>query len=92
MRLCWAGEHLCFAFGLPLDSAVWFVVASLVAAVLSGAVAVYAAYRWYRTSKEISSTRLDDLAELEKSLQDGALAPEEVERVRAAIQRHHDRK
>ncbi|HYV39077.1 MAG TPA: hypothetical protein VE988_25550 [Gemmataceae bacterium] len=59
----------------------------LAAAVLSGGLAIYAAYRWYRTLKQPASSTRDDLAQLRRALKEQRLDPDEAARILAAIER-----
>jgi hypothetical protein len=71
-----------------LDSELTLLYAALLAILLAGGVAIYATYRWYRTLKQPAPTSSDDLAEFARALQQqGELAPEEAEKIRAALDR-----
>jgi hypothetical protein len=62
--------------------------AALLALIVGGGIVIYGTYRWYRTLKNASSSRNDDLDELARAMEDEAeLAPEERERIRAALER-----
>jgi hypothetical protein len=80
---------LCFAadwFDVP---EVVVVCVALLAVVVSGMVAIYAAFRWYRAFQYSSSIKNEALADLERALENQQeLKPEELERVRAVIQQH----
>lgn len=69
------------------ESELTLMYAVLLALLLAGGVAIYAAYRWYRTLKEPpqSSEALDQLARALE--QPGALDAEEAEKLRAALER-----
>ena len=65
--------------------------AVLLTFLVSGGIVIYGTYRWYRNLKNASSSKNDDLDQLARALENGAeLAPDEKERVRAALQRQKD--
>jgi hypothetical protein len=73
-----------------LDAELLTTLALLAAAVLSGGLAIYAAYRWYRTLKQPASNARDDLAQLRRALKEQRLDPDEAARVLAAIERQRE--
>ena len=81
-----------FAAGPTLfDPELLAMYALLLAFLVSGGIVIYVTYRWYRHLKTASSSKADDLDQLARVLEDEAeLAPEEKERVRAALERQKD--
>jgi hypothetical protein len=65
--------------------------AVLLAILVSGGIVIFVTYRWYRTLKNASSNKNEDLDELARAMEDEAeLAPEERERIRAALERQRE--
>jgi len=63
----------------------------LLAVLVCGVVAVWLAFRWYHNLKQLPSTSGDALAQLTRALEEQTeLDPEEIERIRAAIQREKE--
>jgi hypothetical protein len=83
-----SGLHVCLAAASLYDPELLATYAALLIVLVCGVVAVYAAFRWYRGLKQLTSTRSEDLAQLAQALeeQDG-LNPDELQRVRAALER-----
>jgi hypothetical protein len=81
-----------FAAGRTLfDPELLAMYALLLAFLVSGGIVIYVTYRWYRRLKNAPSSKTEDLDQLARVLQDDAeLAPEEKERLRAALQRQKD--
>jgi hypothetical protein len=70
------------------DLELLLTVATLSLALAAGALAFHWAYRWYRNQKQLPSTTNEDLAAFVRALQaEDELEPEELERVRAALDR-----
>jgi hypothetical protein len=82
-----ARRDVCWAAGGLFDPDVVTTYAVLVALLVGGGLLIYAAFRWYRTLRQPTSTAGEDLAQLNLTLQEQGLAPEELERIRAAIER-----
>jgi hypothetical protein len=82
------GPHfVCLATGEVDVPDVWVVCIALVAVVAAGMVAIYMSFRWYRAFQFSWSIKNEALADLERALEkQQELKPEELERVRAAIQ------
>jgi hypothetical protein len=82
--VCWS------AVSIP-NAELTLMYAVLLALLLAGGVAIYAAYRWYRTLKQptpTSSEEVADLADLARALQEqGELDAAEAEKIRAAVER-----
>jgi hypothetical protein len=64
----------------------WLILAGVL---LVGGLAIYAATRWYRNLNQPPSTSGEDLGQLPRALEQ-ELSPEEMERLRAAIERRQD--
>jgi hypothetical protein len=82
------GTTVCWpAFGF-FQSELTLMYAVLLVVLLAGGIAIYAAFRWYRTLKEPPPGEGEDLAQFARALEEeGDLAPEEVEKVRAAVEK-----
>jgi hypothetical protein len=81
-------KPVCWSAATIFDSELTLMYAALLALLLAGGVAIYAAYRWYRTLKQPAPTSSEDLAELVRALHEqGKLDAEEAEKVRAAAER-----
>jgi hypothetical protein len=66
----------------------WLVYGGAFAAFALGSCAVIATYRWYRRVRHSQTTAGEDLAQLADAIADQPeLEPEEVQRVREAIER-----
>jgi hypothetical protein len=66
----------------------YLVYGGAAAAFILGGFVVVRTYRWYRRTKQIETTAGEDLAQLAEAITTEAeLAPEEVQRVRDAIER-----
>jgi hypothetical protein len=80
--VCWSAASL-----IESDLALMYVV--LLAVLLAGGIAIYAAYRWYRTlNQETTTPAGEDLAQLAQALQEqGELDAEEMAKIRAAVER-----
>jgi hypothetical protein len=81
-------KPVCWSAASIFDSELTLMYAVLLALLLAGGVAIYAAYRWYRTLKQPAPTSRGDLAEFARTLQEqGELDAEEAEKIRAAAER-----
>jgi len=79
--VCWSAVGF-FQSDLTLMYAVLLVI------LLAGGIAIYAAFRWYRTLKEPPSPDGADLAQFARALEEQSdLAPEELAKVRAAVEK-----
>jgi hypothetical protein len=66
----------------------WLILLAMLAV---GSLAVWYSSRWYRTLKQSGFSTGDDLAQLDRALDDeDELDPQEIERIRAAIQKSSD--
>jgi hypothetical protein len=82
------GRTHCLAVASLFDPELLAMYAALLAVLAAGGVIIYATLRWYRNLKNNPSTSKEDLAELAHALEDvDELAPEERERLRAALER-----
>jgi hypothetical protein len=63
-------KPVCWSTASVFDSELTLMYAVLLALLLAGGVAIYAAYRWYRTLKQPAPTSSEDLAELARALQE----------------------
>jgi len=77
------GLHVWLVAAAPslFDPDLLAMYAALLTLFVSGGIVIYGTYRWYRTLKNASSSRNDDLDELARAMED------EAERIRAALDR-----
>jgi|SRR5579862_1604043 len=85
-----AETTVCWASAPIFDPAPELLVpfALLLAVLAAGGVALWLAFRWYRKWSQPLSTADDDFAQLTQALQQqNGLNPQEIERVRTAIEK-----
>src|SRR5207237_303017 len=78
---------LCPADSPLFDPEFVLTTVALVLVLALGGVIIRGAFRWYRGLKQPSSTSGDDQVQLMQALEEDELDPQELERVRAAIQK-----
>jgi hypothetical protein len=83
-----SGLRVCLAAASLFDPEVLATYAALLVALMGGGLAIYLTYRWYRTVRQPSSSRNEDLAQLERALEIAEdLEPRERDQLRAALER-----
>jgi cytochrome c-type biogenesis protein CcmH/NrfG len=88
MKTSQPGIFVFWAFTAILDDPLLLANVVLLVVLACGAVAIWLTYRWYRNLKQQPSTANEALLELARTIdQQEQLEADEVERIRAAIER-----
>jgi membrane protein implicated in regulation of membrane protease activity len=93
MKTSEPGIFVLWAFTAIFDDPLLIANVLLLVVLAGGAVAIWLTYRWYRNLKQEPSTANESLLELASAIdQQEQLEADEVERIRAAIERRklHD--